>query len=360
MNSKSKVLKFSEAVEVKKTKLSYCAFDWDDNILHMSTLIHMDRLVGDKWIPQDVSTSEFAIVRKDSDWRIRDNDATKAFCEFRDSGPRGQMAFVDDTISAIDNNDFGPSWKAFINYLSKGTVFAIITARGHEPETIKKAVEYIIDNVLSEDQKHSLYAHCLKFAYLFGKDYDLYDRIPKGALSKTKLISDYLDTCEYYGVSSKYCIDKFGLGDTSNPELGKEMAMKEFTKKAHTFGEKIGAKVSMGFSDDDVKNVDHIEKIFKNELCLKYLMNYVIYDTSDRTISGGVKKKIFVHENQSSIGNGMSTWGTDSSVIPFTKWNNMTQNLSPKDNPADPYQNQFRNKIGQIKDLTDIKVKKKG
>ena len=339
--------------------LKYMALDWDDNILHMSTLIHMDKLVDGRWVPQDVSTSEFAIVRKDADWRIRDGDPNKAFCEFRDTGPRGEMAFIDDTISAIDNGDFGPSWNAFINYLSKGTVFSIITARGHEPQTIRKAVEYIIDNVLDDDQKHNLYSHCLKFAYIFGSDYDSYDRIPKGALSKTDLIDDYLSTCEYYGVSSQYCINRFGLGDTSNPEIGKEMAMKEFTEKVYSFGQKIGAKVSLGFSDDDIKNVKHIQKIFKDELSLKYLMNYIIYDTSDRSIKGGIKTRVHVHENQSSIGNGSSTWGMDNSVIPFTKWNNMTQNLHTKNINTDRYTNQFNNKIGQIKDLTDIKIKKK-
>ena len=32
---------------------------------------------------------------------------------------------------------------------------------------MRKTVEWIIDNVLTDDQKQTLYSHCLKFAYLY-------------------------------------------------------------------------------------------------------------------------------------------------------------------------------------------------
>jgi hypothetical protein len=35
--------------------LLYYAFDWDDNILVMPTKIHMEKRVGDRWIPTTVS-----------------------------------------------------------------------------------------------------------------------------------------------------------------------------------------------------------------------------------------------------------------------------------------------------------------
>ena len=42
------------------------SFDWDDNILNMPTHIHLEKMVGDEWIPVDVSTSEFAEMRQRS------------------------------------------------------------------------------------------------------------------------------------------------------------------------------------------------------------------------------------------------------------------------------------------------------
>jgi|GEM_PF-302389 len=356
------IKKFRNFVNEANTdmELSYCCFDWDDNILHMPTVIHMDNLVDGEWLPIDVSTSKFALIRNDSNWRYRNLDATQTFCEFRDNGPNGKMAFLNDVKLAIKNNEFGPSWDSFIEYLSKGTIFAIITARGHEPESIRMAIEYIIDNVLTEDEKHSLYSHCLKFAYLFKVDYDSYDRIARGKLSQTKLIKDYLDNCDYYGVSSDYCKNKFGLGDVSNPEVGKEKALKEFTKKVDNFGKKIGAKVSLGFSDDDIKTVSHIEKFFRNELSLEYFIDYNVYNTSKRGVKGIRTRINNMRENQSTWGNG-GHYSGNSSILSFSKWNNMTQQLYPtgKDSPKDDFHNQFKNQIGQLKDLTSNLNKKK-
>jgi len=339
------------------------AMDWDDNILHMPTVIHMDNLVDGNWIPVDVSTADFAKVRVDKEnWRMRNESATEAFCEFRDFGPRGRDAFIDDVKISISEGEFGPSWDAFIECLSNGIIFSIITARGHEPETLKRGVEYIIDNVLSSEEKQSLYSHCIKFSYLFNSDYDSYDRIAKGKLSQTRLITDYLNECEFFGVSSTTFINKFKLGDASNPELAKELALKFFTDKINDFGKKVGAKsISLGFSDDDIRNVNHVEKVFRNELSLKYAMKYNIYNTSDRSIKGGIRTKIHPEEpnpiiSESAFGNGDSNWGMESSVLPFTKWNNMTQKFYPSsDNTLDDRHNFFKNEIGQLKDLTDKK-----
>ena len=113
--------------DVSKIDLHYLALDWDDNILHMPTKIHMDHLVNGEWIPEDVSTAKFAEIRGDKEnWRLRNNDPTQAFSEFRDTGKRGSKAFLEDTIEAIDKGEFGPSWDAFIEYLSKGTIFSIM------------------------------------------------------------------------------------------------------------------------------------------------------------------------------------------------------------------------------------------
>lgn len=343
-----KIRRFSKLNESSQ-KLTYACYDWDDNILHMPTMIHMDKNVNGDWVPEDVSTSKFAEIRKDENWRIKNNNPDEAFSEFRDFGPRGDTAFLEDTKKAISSGDLGPSWDAFIKTLYNGSIFAIITARGHEPKSIKKAVEYIIDNILTEDEKFHMYSNCLKFSYLFGTDYDSYDRIPKGNISSSKLISDYLDQCYYFGVSSTYCIKLFKMESTpSDVEKGKEEAIKFFTNKIHNFGNKLGKKVSMGFSDDDIRNVNHIEKLFTNELSLTHAMEFNIFNTSDRSIKSGVRKKIFQE-------------GLDSSVIPFTKWNNMTQKLYPSgDSRQDDFQNQFRNNLGQLKDITkDINIKKK-
>lgn len=334
---------------MKRTELHYCAFDWDDNILHMPTKIHMEKKEGDEWIPVDVSTAEFAIVRNDKDYRIA---SEKAFLEFRDVGERGKYAFVEDTIIAIKYKEFGPSWDAFIKCLEDGSIFAIITARGHEPQTIKDAVIYIINNCLTEDQKFNMYSNCLKEAYLFSdENVDKYSRIIRGTLSDTPLIQAYLDSCFYYGVSSEAFANEFGRHNASNPEHAKKLALDKFIKVCNDYGRKVGAKsVSIGFSDDDPKNVEHVKQFFKEKSALSFndiLMKYNVYKTTDRNIKGGERTKYREGDLYES-----STWGMESSVIPFTKWNNMTQRLYPSgDNSKNDFHNQMKNRVNQANDL---------
>jgi hypothetical protein len=70
-----------------------------------------------------------------------------------------------------------------------------------------------------------------------------------------------------------------------------------------------------------------------------------LYKTTDPTVKGGEVTKFTETSHQ--------TPGLESSVLPFTKWNNMTQRLYPnsKDAPTDDYHNQMKNNINQASDL---------
>ena len=218
-----KSYKLFEKNDGKALKLKYYAVDWDDNILHMPTVIHMDHLIDGKWVPEDVSTEKFAQVRTDkTNWRLIDNKPDEAFSEFRDVGKRGSNTFLHDVEIAVEDNKYGPSWDKFIECLVNGHIFSIITSRGHEPESIRKAIEWIINDILSDDQKYEMYQNCLKFVYLYNVN-KKYDGIPKNEVfTENPLIKDYLDVCGYYGIQSKWFISKFG---DNTPEKAKGIAM---------------------------------------------------------------------------------------------------------------------------------------
>jgi hypothetical protein len=337
------IIKFKQFKEsFNSSELHYYSFDWDDNLLHMPTVIHMDKLIDGKWIPTDVSTAEFAQVRNDEEnYRLSNNDPVKAFSEFRDNGPRGSESFLIDVKTAISQGDFGPSWESFIDCLKEGAIFSIVTARGHEPDTIRRAVEYIIDNNLSEDDSYMMYNNCLKHSYFFASSEE-FDRIPKGPVSKTPLISNYLDFCDFYGVSSPSFAKEFGEGSASNPEHAKQLALEKFIEKCNNFGKKVGAKsVSVGFSDDDAKNVEHVKKFFKEKSALEnefdHKLKLSIYKTTDRSIKGGEMTKF--HEATDSI----QAPGMASSVMSFTQYNNMGSRLFPSNTKEnDPVVNTHR------------------
>ena len=148
--SKMRIKKFNEVnFYNNEVKLRFYAFDWDDNILRMSTEILMDKKVNGVWKETSVSTSEFAEVRTDTEnYRIRDNNPEVAFSRFRDDDSVNY--FLEDTIKSIESGETAPSWDKFLKCLSEGALFAIITARGHEEKTLREGVEWIIDNVLAK------------------------------------------------------------------------------------------------------------------------------------------------------------------------------------------------------------------
>lgn len=327
----------NEDYNAKSYILRYFAFDVDDNLLYMPTLIHLEKKIDDVWIPISISTGEFAKIRLNKSlYRFRDNDYRKTFCETSDLGPRGNRAFLEDVKIAVHNKDFGPSWNAFIGCLTEANIFSIITAREHESSSIRKAVEWIIDEYLDENQKYSLWNNALKFNYLFSENIERINKLMPSILTKTNIIKKYLDNCEFWGITSATFSRKFRKkSDMFSPEELKELALDNFIKKCQSFGRRINRKVKIGFSDDDVKNVQHIHKFFKERSNLG--IEFSLFHASRDDI-----KKIDINETNSA-NNPFD--GMQSSILPFTKWTNMTNLLYPKDNPEDPKKSEFRSKV---------------
>lgn len=271
---------------VDKT-LNYYMFDWDDNILVMPTMIHVEKLVNGEWIPTDVSTAKFSEIRKEisdyiegreSIWRLRNNSYVDTYCEFRDYGPRGEIAFIEDTVKSIKTNSFGPVWDKFIECLTNGKIFMIITARGHEPQTIRSAVEWIIYRYLNSNQKEQMEINLRKFNKLFDvKDFKW---------TFKDLVNNYLEMCDFIGIYSKYFQNKFNLqGETMAPEKYKAIAVRYFTDKVNKFGKEINRRIKVGFSDDDIHTAQHVYKYMRDELWYDYPIDYYVYHTKD-----GIKK----------------------------------------------------------------------
>ena len=275
-------------MEINVTEMKYYMFDWDDNILFMPTVIHTEKLVNNKWIKHDVSTGDFREIRRkivsyyetgQGEYRYPDNDPDKAYLEFRDHGERGDNAFYLDSMKSLSDEKYGEAWNDLIECLVGGHLFMIITARGHEPKSIRIVIEHIINNILTEEQFNNM-INSLK---LFNKVFNSKSNIDN---SKT-LINNYLNLCEFIGINSDYFMDKFDMrGQSINPEKFKSVAIEYFVSEMFKYKRKNNT-ISVGFSDDDTGTVQYVNKFIKNELSLKYPMEYFTYDTKD----GKIKKK---------------------------------------------------------------------
>lgn len=325
-----KIKRYGFFNEGSQLTLKYSCFDWDDNILKMPTKINMEKLEGDKWVPISISTSHFAEVRGDKEnWRL----GKDPFIEFSDVGPRGESAFLEDMEASIGSAKYpdppariAPSWFQFIDSLIRGELFAIITARGHGPRTIRRAVEWIIDNYLGAEQKRQLYNNCLTFYYIFkrpGKFEPNFDRI-----TDHPIIKEWLDHCGYYGVSNPGFISKNKSGGADSPEKGKEIAIKEFIAKGAQFASEIGANFKAGMSDDDMKNVMHMKSVLSELKKMYPESEMTLFDTS----GGGYKKTDITESSHQPT-------GMESSIIPFSQYNSIQSRLFPSnDTSKDPIQ----------------------
>ena len=233
--------------QVNTDILKYYIFDWDENLLYMETPLHFQHFENGTWVNKNVYPQEFAQIRKHYPTNYMDNtewkgDPKYSFIEFRDFGPRGENAFLEDVKTSIKDKKFGPSWEVFLKALREGRLFAIVTTRGHEPSTIRNAARYIIENALTEDQQSEMIENIKKF----NEKFNIVTEDP---------ITQYLNECYFIGLMSKAFFDNFQYAPVG-PKLnqGKKDCINKFVNYVREFAKRTKSSLQVGFSDDDEKN----------------------------------------------------------------------------------------------------------
>jgi hypothetical protein len=203
-----------------------------------------------------------------------------AFRDFESSD-----TFLRDTKKALEKDKTAPSFKKFKENLIYANPFSIITARGHNPNVIRKGVRLFVDLVLSSKEKEKMVDNIISMfehEKLFSKNF----LSKMESLNDSQIIDLYLDEKgDYYPVSSGEFRSRFGLdGGASNPEHAKKVALFDFINK---YDDLISSKkyvsASLGFSDDDPKNVKAMIEFIKDELSRIYPnVKFRIYDTSEK------------------------------------------------------------------------------
>ena len=248
----------SEIIQDQMTPtMKYYAFDWDDNLMYMPTKIYLKDEDGNS---VGMSTEDFAeyrteIGKEPFDYEGHtivgfDDDA------FRDFKVTGDKKFLVDAMKA----PIGPAWDDFVEAVNNGSIFAIVTARGHTPSILKQGVYNLIKKNKHGLNKEELVKNLRKYRDISDED----------DLSDDELIKTYLEMCKWHPVS-------FGEGSAANPEELKVSAMKQFMEYVKNLSQRLQEKAYMknkisnyftpyiGFSDDDLKNVQTMKKHFDDE-----------------------------------------------------------------------------------------------
>jgi len=262
--------------EVGTPDMKYYAFDWDDNIMTMPTKIIV---LDNKGKEVGMSTEDFANYRTKigkEPFKYLGKEivgfAEDPFRNFREAGNRD---FIIDSM----NGKIGPAWDDFVEAINNGSIFSIITARGHNPEILKQAIYNMILANFNGINKELLSKNLRKYR-------DFMDEDEK---SNSELIKDYMELNKYYPVT-------FGQGSAANPEELKVDAMKDFANYIREMSTNLHKKAmvknkvsnkflpTIGFSDDDIRNVEVMKKSFEDKPESEMLRMY--------STAGGKKKKI--------------------------------------------------------------------
>ncbi len=289
--------KVNEQVALRDFK--YYIFDWDDNILHMPTRIHLEKRQPDgTWKHHSVSTSVFSIVRQDTaNYRPLHDDREAAFIEFQDDAPDGdrENRFVRDTEKAIarvllGQEPPGPSFTTFRRMLVEGRLFAIVTARGHASGTLRKGVESFINLVLTPAEREEMLANLRGYRWCF-------DGVREFGTDSEE-IDYYLGLNRYHAVTNpdfKAWMDQY-MNHTPTSEERKQFAIRDFVEHLFHVLERMTADrygwrpISIGFSDDDPANVAAVQKYIEEALGRRFPnVRFCVYDTSDPSIENGRK-----------------------------------------------------------------------
>jgi len=281
---------------VAQRDLRYFIFDWDDNILHMPTHIYLEHLNDEgKWEPTSVSTSLFSLIRNDREhYRPLGGDWEEAFRDFRDVEIEEENVFLRDTRKAIDRVVRGeapraPSFDTLKRVLTEGRLFAIVTARGHDPHVLQAGVRYFIDHTFSPGEKQTMLRNLRGYLEWLqpGHDKD----------SDGQVLDYYLSLNKYHGCMSprfRELLQEHNY-EAAGTEEGKQFAIRDFVR--HVIGilreHGVDKPISVGFSDDDQGNALAVETYIEQELAREFPgVKFAVYYTNDPDLPSGRKVEV--------------------------------------------------------------------
>ena len=243
----------------------YYAFDWDDNLMFMPTTIIL-LSENDEEVP--MSTEDFAEHRHQVGQEPFYYKGTTivdfAPDSFRHFGVKGDKRFVMDAMMA----PLGPSWNDFVECINGGSIFSIITARGHNPKTLKEGVYNLIMSNKNGLNSRTLAENLYRYRNI-GNEVE--DSKKVKALTPKEL-REYLDLCRFYPVT-------FGEGSAVSPEEGKNRAIKKFVAYCQDMAEEIGKKA---FFKNDISNNESYSEELWNSVKDKYKAKIGFSDDDER------------------------------------------------------------------------------
>lgn len=249
---------------------SFGILDFDWNILNTDTPLYFKNIITNK-----IEKIPGSIVDQNPEIFYSENSIYKVlpetYSEARDFFTqndlhRGFDWLFEDTIKAIENNWFAPSFNAFKDiFLVKARVFAILTARGNAPDNFHKVFHFINNETLNEVEKEEQHENIIKNF-----------KLPKNT-PREEALYHYLWLTVNYITCNNPQIEKIMWFDDLSSAERKAKSIDFLINYYIKLLEKIHKNkildilweknfLSIGFSDDSQPNITEVYKKFQNIL----------------------------------------------------------------------------------------------
>lgn len=226
---------------------SFYFFDFDDNVAFLTTpIVIFHKETGGEHM---LSSTEYAQVHRDvghrgpySEFKLDFCDVKGTFRNFRDQDfsmveklmGRRQM-FVEDLAAALGYPDVqwkGPSWSCFYHAALNQRPISVITARGHNPDTIRDGIRLFVHNnyLPAEPNYLSIYPVTNKTVRTFLGDPDFKTSV--ASLKKAAIRASVEKAVELYGENPFH---RFGMSDDDPHNI--ELIVEEMKSLKTTYPE---------------------------------------------------------------------------------------------------------------------------
>ncbi|MFN7455214.1 MAG: hypothetical protein ACK5RO_11215 [Pseudobdellovibrionaceae bacterium] len=219
---------------------SFYFFDFDDNVAFLTTPLILFHKVTREEL--NISSGQFATEHSRigksgiyQDFEINWDDVAGTFRNFRDHhndelerlGLQTQI-FINDVAHALGFPDFhwkGPSWSTFYHAAFNQRPVSVITARGHNPETIKRGVEVFVKqgHLPSTPNYLSIYPVSHKPTRILLGDSDF--KMTTAELKQAAIRASVERALDLYGYSPHH---RFGMSDDDPKNI--ELITEELTR----------------------------------------------------------------------------------------------------------------------------------
>lgn len=245
------------------------AFDFDGNILSPETPIYLIEIESRNEVAisgHELDQHPEYISGKNPRYRWHE-DITQSLIHFRDFHSDFRHVWPDvlriDIEKAIASGALSPSLNDLkTKFLISARPFAIITARGHSPDNLTRAIWIINEALLSEAEKVAQYENIQRLYSQFYPESE--------ALTRDQALRYYFEKIvSCYPVSNPHIAKFLDMEDETSMSKRKSIAMAHYIKKCVDriiVPQKYDdAPRAYGFSDDSVWNIRALIYFFEEQ-----------------------------------------------------------------------------------------------